>query len=311
MLRPSWSGIYLAISLCGDEVDLLVLRSNVICVLEQEAVASSILHNTRDLLLRFIHESAPFLKQLMGASSHKKATRTTAMRSRATAMPRTHTVALPPSSTNSGNGALIVTILSAHDLPFHDETPLAVSMQIAGAQVRTGPPISHQQSTNSFKFQQKVSVNSPLATLYKSKAVLTVEYPSHSFTTILECKQVCIHETTSLTLKLKQNVPPEVTRSSITTSISQDSAVDSPTLKLQVCLEGPLRREVTALVHVIQGLVSSSGYSRGCNRTSCTFGKICVTPTLASVFPSLLECWLYRRYSLAFPFSFFQSSCHS
>lgn len=165
-------------------------------------------------------------------------------------MSRTST-ALPPSSTRSDKGALIVTIVSAHDLPFQDETPLAVSLQIARILVgNTGPPISRYASTNSFRFHQKLTVNSPLSILYKSKAVLTVEYPSHSLTTILECKQVCIQEPTSLTLKLKPKIPPEVTRNSITTSISQDSAVDPPTLKLQVCLEGPLRREVAALAHL-------------------------------------------------------------
>lgn len=165
--------------------------------------------------------------------------------------------ALPPSTTgsNNGKGALLVNILSAHDLPFAEKNnkPMAVSMQVAGVTVRTAPPIAHQENTNSFRFEQTVRVDMPLSTLYKSKALLTIEYPnsSHSLSAVLECKKLCIHDTTSLTLELKQVIPPKVT-TSMTSNGSNDEnmRVTTPRLRVQVCLQGPLRTEVAALVNL-------------------------------------------------------------
>ena len=170
--------------------------------------------------------------------------------------------ALPPSSSalSKNNGTLSIRVVSANDLALPQQVePLAVSLQVAGATVCTGPPSARHRSKNCFRFDssQILSVNAPLATLYKSKALVTVEYKNSNdnLTAVLECKKLCIQETTSLTLKLKHTSPPEVTTTcTLRTTVSHDNdesiTCTTPSLCVQVTLEGPLRTEIRALLNL-------------------------------------------------------------
>lgn len=175
-------------------------------------------------------------------------------------LPRTYSksearsAALPPSSSASSSkkGALFVTVVTTKT---HSTIqPMSVSLQVAGATVHTGPPSARHLSGTLFRFDECISVNAPLATLFKSKALVTIEYPNpnDNLTAILDCKKLCIQETTSLTLKLKRVVPPEVTTSiaSSFSGSSDDDETQSPSISLYVRLEGPMRTEVTALLNL-------------------------------------------------------------
>ena len=161
-------------------------------------------------------------------------------------------VALPPSCSRSNKGCLSVAVWSANDLFScqQQQQPISVSLKVAGATVQSGPPSARHKNSNSYRFDSNkiLRVDAPLPTLYKSTALLTLEYPNSrdNRTATLECKSLSIHHTTSLTLKLTRNVPPEVTTSSITTS---DDDV-APTLQVQVRLEGPYRTEVQAILNL-------------------------------------------------------------
>jgi len=156
--------------------------------------------------------------------------------------------ALPPAD-RSNKGALVVTVLSAYDLT-STEQPTSVAMQVAGATVRTGPPSARHKDRNSYRFvtSQVLRVDAPLQTLYKNKATFTLEYqnPRDNLTAELVCKSVYIHETQWLILNLEPMIKSSIT----TTSPGDDDseAQVTPTLRLQVRLEGPYRTEIAALV---------------------------------------------------------------
>jgi len=171
-------------------------------------------------------------------------------------------LALPPSSSASKKGALIVSVLSAND--FSQQHPVAVSLQVAGATVRTGPPSArHVNGINTcYRFdssQGLLRVDAPLATLYKSKAVLTVECTNSQDVTlsgVLDCNKLCIQDTAFITLHLSRNsTPPQVTTTIRPAAHENDNEqtttmTSTPTLSIQVRLEGPLRTEIVALLNL-------------------------------------------------------------
>ena len=150
-----------------------------------------------------------------------------------------------PPNDRSHRGALVVTVLSAYDL-ISQQQPVAVSLQVAGTTVKTGPPSARHRDRNSYRFvaNQVLRVESPLPQLYKSKALLTVEYddPRENLSCELVCKSVHIHETTWLILNLDK-----ITSTNNNSSLVSDEEV-IPTLRLQVRLEGPYRTEIAAFV---------------------------------------------------------------
>ena len=163
--------------------------------------------------------------------------------------------ALPPAD-RSNRGALVVTVLSAYDLTSNDQ-PIAVSMQVAGATARTGPPSARHKDRNSYRFvtSQVLRVDAPLPTLYKTNARFTLEYqnPRDNLTAELVCKSVHIHETQWLILNLEPMLARKT--AAATTSAGDDDDHDDaaeeqviPTLRLQVRFEGPYRTEIAALV---------------------------------------------------------------
>lgn len=157
--------------------------------------------------------------------------------------------ALPPAD-RSHKGALVVTVLSAYDLS-REEQPLAVSLEVGGARVSTGPPSARHKDRNSYRFisSQVLRVDAPLSILYNETASLTLEYPNRqdNLTALLVCKSIHIHETQWLILNLE---PPNKSGSStsMTTTTTEEEEVVIPTLRLQVRLEGPYRTEIAALV---------------------------------------------------------------
>lgn len=170
--------------------------------------------------------------------------------------------ALPPAD-RSNKGALVVTVLSAYDLTCAQQ-PMAVSMNVAGATARTGPPSARHKDRNSYRFvtSQVLRVDAPLATLYKSKATFTLEYknPRDNLTAELVCQSIHIHETQWLILNLEPMLSSKTntstTTTTTTTSMTSNNSSDDdssssqiiPTLRLQVRLEGPYRTEIAALV---------------------------------------------------------------
>jgi hypothetical protein len=155
-----------------------------------------------------------------------------------------------PPNDRSHKGALVVTVLSAYDL-ISQQQPIAVSLQVAGTHttVKTGPPSARHRDRNSYRFvaNQTLRVESPLSQLYKSKALLTVEYdnPTDNLSCELVCKTVHIHETTWLIL----NLDKKATSTNNNNNNSSDDEEDViPTLRLQVRLEGPYRTEIAAIV---------------------------------------------------------------
>jgi len=155
-----------------------------------------------------------------------------------------------------------VSVLSANDFFSQQQPPpVAVSLQVAGATVRTGPPSARHVNGTCYRFdstQGLLRVDAPLATLYKSKAVLTVECTNSqqdvTLSGVLDCKKLCIQDTTFITLNLKHSKPPEVTTTIRPAAHENDheqtTMTSTPTLSIQVRLEGPLRTEIVALLNL-------------------------------------------------------------
>jgi hypothetical protein len=105
--------------------------------------------------------------------------------------------------------------------------------------VSTGAPSARHKDRNSFKFpNQPLTLQAPLAELYKSHATLTVQYRTaeKNLSASIQLSSLKVHETTWLILNLG---PYE--------SAPADDEVP-PTLRLQVRLEGPYRPEIAALI---------------------------------------------------------------
>jgi hypothetical protein len=191
----------------------------------------------------------------------------------------------PPAS---NGGSLHATILSAYDLPTRDP-PSCITLSIVPSsspgsnnyQACTGPPAQRHKGRNSFKWA-KSTVNSsfpnvatilaPLPVLYPSLVRVEVTYqhnPTQNLVADYALNQLKIDETTWLILNLEapqangsSSSPPatfttsplriESDNGSTSTHTNASSNGIPPTIRLQLCLRGPYRTEIAALVRLGQ-----------------------------------------------------------
>lgn len=182
----------------------------------------------------------------------------------------------PPSSEVSA-GKLSATILSVYDIPpfkngngSSSPIPSYVSMSVLGKEVKTGKPSAKHKLMNNFKFVSSdsgsaatnaLSLSAPLSVLYPTTVTFRVVFDS-SETLIAKCKL-------SSTLQINQqqwlilNLYPESTyqdgqEKPSTTQQGEEgdttstTASSEPTLRLKICLSGPYRTEVGALLSMAQ-----------------------------------------------------------
>lgn len=191
---------------------------------------------------------------------------------------------LPASDIQSEKkGKITACILSAYDLPDCEHgngrnataaLPLYVSMELLGKEVRTGPPSARRRDRNSFKFvsekqegvsssdkqstssstnggaSNEISISAPLELLYPQTAVFKV---------VLDNKQALVAEV-ELSTVLHINEPkwlilhlePEYKTKSPPRLDDTETDEHGPTLRLKLCLIGPFRPEVRALLSMSQ-----------------------------------------------------------
>lgn len=156
----------------------------------------------------------------------------------------------------ASKGKLTATILSAYDLP--DDCSIGISdqvyvtMTLLGKEVRTGPPSAKHRDQNSFKFvsensqngtkgtKNEISISAPLELLYPESVVFKVIINNETLSaTVNLSTNLHINEMKWLILHLDSKVPaPEPT----------NGDQQAPTLRLKLCLSGPYRPEVAALI---------------------------------------------------------------
>ncbi|KAL3804039.1 hypothetical protein HJC23_006430 [Cyclotella cryptica] len=182
-------------------------------------------------------------------------------------------------SAPTGNGRLVATILSAYDLPYAaTDVPTSVTLsytdrgRFASNVVSTGPPAAkHRDHANSFKFgapnsdanaalPNQLVVSAPLPTLFDAELTFTLTYADPSKNLSSKClvnKTLRVNETQWLILNLDNdtNTASAAGDSALRSSPSaiSNSAVDKPTLRLKLRLEGPYRPEIAALIRLFDG----------------------------------------------------------
>lgn len=197
-----------------------------------------------------------------------------------------------------GNGKLVATILSAYDLP-DDEVPTAVTMCYSENnghggynEISTGPPAAkHRDHANSFKFgganngsgspksseaqQNQLVLSAPLSTLFESTVTFTLTYANPAKNLTSSCtihRTLRINDTQWLILNLDNETgssglgnkaPIHSSASRMASNNSSSSLNDQgPTLRLKLCLEGPYRPEISAIINLANswfGVVDTVG----------------------------------------------------
>lgn len=166
----------------------------------------------------------------------------------------------------TGNGRLIATILSAYDLPYNGEVPTSVTLSYkdgAGNTVSTGPPAArHKDHANSYKFgpgaSSQLVLDAPLPALFEAELTFTLAYADPAKNLVSRCtvnKTLRVNETQWLILNLdsSSSYAHAPLKSSPSAISNADAAIDKPTLRLKLRLEGPYRPEVAALIHLFDG----------------------------------------------------------
>lgn len=169
----------------------------------------------------------------------------------------------PPPVEESSGGKLSATILSVYDIPSSKNgngstspIPMYVSMSVLGKEVKTGKPSSKHKLMNNFKFvstetggaaTNALSLSAPLSVLYPTIVTFRVVFDS-SETMIAKCQL-------SSTLQINQqqwlilNLYPESSYPEGQEPIGSSSDTENqPTLRLKLCLSGPYRTEIGAVV---------------------------------------------------------------
>lgn len=151
-----------------------------------------------------------------------------------------------PQSNIGDKGCLSAAILSVYDLPnVNGKTvqPLHISMTLLGKEVRTGPPSAKHREKNSFKFVAKgkeeniLSISAPLDMLYPETVVFSLALENEN-TLVAHCKLNSLHINESQWLILNLNPPGE----------NQVQEENGTTLRIKMCLSGPFRKEVAAII---------------------------------------------------------------
>eukprot|EP00536_Pseudo-nitzschia_multiseries_P008856 jgi/Psemu1/21664/gm1.21664_g len=211
------------------------------------------------------------------------------------------------SSPLESKGCLEANVLSVYDLPYSDDTPVAVTLSACGLTVSSGPPLARQQGRNTFRFAPpdnasaksngsssststgaaSVKLVAPLRELYPATLKVRVVYedPSKYLETDLDLRQLRIHELKWLILSLRapesaaEGVPDNGSKSIVKaaksgSTIAEEDMTPPPTVRIKLRLLGPYRPEVAALVNFSRawfGIVDNVEGS--ISRSSAAVGK--------------------------------------
>ena len=230
---------------------------------------------------------------------------------------------LLPAAPADDKGKLSACILSACDLPESTNGgSVLVSMELLGKEVRTGPPSARHRDRNSYKFvpdksssppskskstpariTNEISISAPLELLYFESAAFKVKIGTDILVAKVELGKVLhINEPKWLILHLEpessQN-PKHTSPSTPTTREEEEEDQDThpPTLRLRLCMTGPFRPEISAIMsmstswfgamdHVTAG--SSSAINSFASvlpnkKFKVAFGKMLVVPAVSLV----------------------------
>ena len=176
----------------------------------------------------------------------------------------------------TGNGKLVATILSAYDLP-DDEVPTAVTMSYTEGngrggynEISTGPPAAkHRDHANSFKFggagspksnddANQLVLTAPLSTLFESTVTFTLKYANPAKNLTSTCtihRTLRVNDTQWLILNLDSETGSSTSKGRQVGNMASNNSSSSlsdqgPTLRLKLCLEGPYRPEISAIINL-------------------------------------------------------------
>jgi len=178
----------------------------------------------------------------------------------------------------TGNGKLVATILSAYDLP-DDEVPTAVTMSYTEGngrggynEISTGPPAAkHRDHANSFKFggangspksssdiANQLVLTAPLSTLFESTVTFTLKYANPAKNLTSTCtihRTLRVNDTQWLILNLDTETGSSTSKGRQVGNMASNNSSSSlsdqgPTLRLKLCLEGPYRPEISAIINL-------------------------------------------------------------
>jgi len=175
---------------------------------------------------------------------------------------------MPHQLNESHNGKLIVTVLSAYDLP-EDVQPQSVQLEVSGKEVdRTGPPSAKHKERNSFKFTgsggatgRELIARDKLEILYNGTATLRVSTDEHAdFVADFSIHNLRVNESQWIILNLKKKGSSSGRSAEAYSGAAGDASFASsttttttgavhPHLRLKVRLEGSFRPEVSALMN--------------------------------------------------------------
>ena len=241
---------------------------------------------------------------------------------------------LLPAAPADDKGKLSACILSACDLPESTNGgSVLVSMELLGKEVRTGPPSARHRDRNSYKFvpdksasdrgsststssstpkttnttsTNEISISAPLELLYSESAAFKVKIGNECLVAQVELDKVLhINEPKWLILHLEPDVSrqnPKHTNTSTTHASTQeeeeeeDQDTHPPTLRLRLCMTGPFRPEISAIMsmstswfgamdHVTAGSSSAINSFTSVLRVpkKIPFGKMLVVPAVSLV----------------------------
>lgn len=176
-----------------------------------------------------------------------------------------------PPQTVSSNGKLSATILSVYDMPTEKDgscpVPSYVSMSVLGKEVKTGKPSAKHKSMNNFKFvtsdkgttaTNALSLTAPLSIIYPTTVTFRVVF-ENSETLIAKCKlssTLSINQQQWLILNLYPestfSAPKDGTNTSSSTQKGEETSDHQPTLRLKLCLSGPYRTEIGAILSLAE-----------------------------------------------------------
>lgn len=225
---------------------------------------------------------------------------------------------LLPAAPADDKGKLSACILSACDLPESTNGgSVLVSMELLGKEVRTGPPSARHRDRNSYKFvpdksssppstststptrtrtTNEISISAPLELLYFESAAFKVKIGNEILVAKVELSKVLhINEPKWLILHLEpeSNTHPNHTSPSTPTREEEDDQdTHPPTLRLRLCMTGPFRPEISAIMsmstswfgamdHVTAGSSSAINSFTSVLPKKVAFGKMLVVPAVS------------------------------
>jgi len=167
-------------------------------------------------------------------------------------------------------------------------------MTILQKKVRTGPPSARHRDSNSFKFisdssskNNEISVSAPLSSLYNQSAEFRVVMNNNETLIAsinLTSEHLQINETKWFILHLEpesnEGTGAESTHTDGSEVNDQDS--NSPTLRLKLCLSGPFRGEIAAILSLSRAWFNAM--DRGADLTSPIIN--CVSNLIPNQLPS-------------------------